>query len=233
LVSVLALAAPAMLAASACDAPKSYARCEQNQAVYYRGDDTEMSRTACAADEQCVKLPVEQAVCRLFETCQVSTVTSSECRGNDLIICNPEEQLRQRIDCVTHNHDKPIPGRCDPLARPRPDCVDEGALPCDYAFKPSCVGHDRLVCREGYTSIEAACSVDDRAFGGVCRLNTTNEPVCALPDAEACSQDDPWGHCEEGRITRCEGGFVWREACPAGQRCIDGVRGDVAEAYCE
>jgi hypothetical protein len=229
------LSAVVATSASGCGSNQSYARCEEGQAVYRRSDDTEILRLECASDEQCVELSPKQAVCRLFETCQTGWFWSGECQGDALIVCNPEEQFRERIDCVTENHGKPVPGRCAPDTRSGADCVDRDAVRCDFDFQESCSGDERQLCRDGYTSWEAACNEAYRDQGGTCRLNAANRAVCAQPEAAACFPDEWWGTCDEDEnaIIRCRGGFVWRERCPEGQRCIMGGRGDVYEAVCE
>jgi hypothetical protein len=225
----------AVLATSSCDSDKeqSYARCEEGDAVYRRPDGGELSRIACADDEQCLELSSKQAVCRLFEPCQGAPASRDECRDDALIVCNPAEQFRQRIDCLTDNHGKLVPGRCAPDARSGADCVDRDAVPCDFAFKESCNGDERQVCLNGYTSRVAACSEPDRQQGGTCRLDAANRAVCAQPEALACFPDEVWGQCDESSIVTCQSGFVFRQRCPEGQTCRLGLQGDVEEARCE
>jgi hypothetical protein len=223
-----------VIATSGCDSepPQSYARCERGEAVYYRGDGTEILRFDCAADEQCVEFSPKQAVCRLFETCDAPSSFRDECRGDALFTCNLGEQFRERIDCVTDNHGKVVPGRCAPDTLSGPDCVDRDAVRCDFSFKESCNGNERQACLNGYTSQMDICSQPDIEQGGTCRLNADARAVCAQPDAPTCSHDDYWGQCDEDAIVTCRGGFVFRQRCPEGKPCRMDLRGDVYEALC-
>jgi hypothetical protein len=220
-----------VLVLSACEPTQSHARCEQGQAVYRGADGSEIERIACMQDEQCVELSPKQAVCRLFETCEGSP--PPECRGDALVRCNPGEEYREQIDCISENHGKSTPGRCALDASPEADCVDSGATKCDVSFEEACLGDDRVICLSGYTSQDAACNEAQLAQGGTCLLNEAGSAVCAQPGAEACT-DNHWGYCDEqGDVITCAGGFTWREICPEGQSCGDVVHGDVVEAGCQ
>jgi hypothetical protein len=225
----------AVVATAGCDGgpARGHGDCEDGVPVYRRADGTELSRSDCAADEQCVERSPDQPVCRLFESCQAASAWQNECRGDALIVCNPEEQFRERIDCVTKNHGKPVPGRCAQDARFGADCVDRDAVPCDFSFKESCNGDERQVCLNGYTSRQAACSEPDRQQGGTCRLDAMQRAVCAQPEAQGCFPDDRWGVCEYGAIVTCLSGFVFRRRCPEGETCRVGMEGDVQLAVCE
>lgn len=225
----------AVVAAAGCafGPARSHGSCEEGAAVYRRADGTEIRRIDCADDEQCVERSPDQPVCRLFDACQASSARRTECRGDALLVCNPEEQFRERIDCVTENHGKEVPGRCAKDARSGADCVDLDAVPCDFSFKESCNGDERQVCLNGYTSRQAACSEPDRQQGGTCRLNAAQRAVCAQPEAPACFPDEWWGECKEGAIVTCRGGFVFRLRCPEGQTCRLGLQGDVEQAECQ
>ena len=215
---------------SCAEPQQSFAKCEGNEAAYYRGDGGELSRFACASDEQCVQLSPKQAVCRLMESC---TRIMKECRGDALVRCNPQETFLERVDCVTTNHGKPVPGRCVSDTRGGPDCVDADAGRCTTdAFPDTCEGTARKTCWSGYTSVEQACPEASLSEGGTCRLNAGGRGVCAQPDAGVCDPPYVSPRCEGAAVVRCENGFVWTHACGADQTCGQRITGDVIDLAC-
>jgi hypothetical protein len=221
----------AALLVAACGPRQSSAHCEESQAVYLHGNGSELLRITCAGDEQCLELGPKQAVCRLEEAC--SRTGQRECRGDALVRCNPQETFLERIDCVTQNHGKPRPGTCAPDALSGPDCVDRDAGRCTRGtFVETCNGDDRTVCRDGYTSFEAACDAARAAGGGTCRLNDGGSAVCAQAAGAACGGFTA-PVCGGTDIVTCESGFVWREPCPPMQTCRNVITGDVLGPSCQ
>jgi hypothetical protein len=215
-----------------CGPRESYARCEGNEAVYHRSDDSVLTRISCASDEQCVEFGPKTAVCRLLETC--ANKPTAACSGDNLLICNPWETFRERIDCTIDNSGKPVSGRCVTDTLSGPACVDWDAVACfDYAFKDFCFEDWRGVCRDGYTSQELACRRDQEAGGGTCRINVDSRAVCAQTDAAVCDPTVWYPACQDAStLVECVDGFVWTTPCPPGQQCADQNSGDVVFPVC-